>query len=78
VNYAGPLANVFKAYKAVSNHNFVAYICKMEDQYEEDKDININLLMLQASNKYKTMFQAKTWNTTLPEEEKILALQTQI
>jgi len=68
------VANVFKAYKAVSNCNFVVYICKKEDQYKLGKDIDIDLLMLQASNRYKTMFEAKTWNAPLPEE-KILALE---
>jgi len=33
---------------------------------------------LQASNKYKTMFQARTWNAPLPEEENILALEIHI
>jgi len=34
--------------------------------------------MLQASNKYKTMVQTGTWNAPSPEEEKILALESQI
>jgi len=33
---------------------------------------------LPANNKYKTMFKAQTWNDPSPEEEKILALETQI
>jgi len=52
----------------VTDCNFVVYIYKKEDLYKEGKDIDINLLMLQAS-KYKTMFEAKTWNALSPEEE---------
>jgi len=72
------LANLFKAYKAVTDCEFVTYIRKKEDQYEEGEDIDTDLLMLQADNKFKTMFEAKTWNAPSPEEEKILALETQI
>ena len=72
------LANLFKAYKAVKDCNFVAYIKKKEDQYEEGEDIEVDMLMLQASNKYKTMVQVGTWNAPSPEEEKILALQAQV
>jgi len=54
------LANVFKAYKVVNNREIVAYICKKEDQYEEGEDIDINLLMLQVSNKYKSIDKVKT------------------
>jgi len=42
--------------------------CKKEDQYKEGY-IDIDLLMLQASNKYKTMFKARIWNAPLSEEE---------
>jgi len=72
------LANLFKAYKAVTDHEFVTYIHKKEDNYEEGVNINTNTLMLQVDNKFKTMFQAKTWNAPSPKEEKILALETQI
>jgi len=34
--------------------------------------------MLQASNKYKTMVEAKTWNAPSPEDEKIMALEAQL
>ncbi len=61
-----------------SDHDFTTYIKKKEDEYEEGQDVNINMLMLQASNKYKTMFENQTWNAPSPEEEKILALESQI
>ncbi len=41
-------------------------------------EINTDALMLLADNKFKTFKQASTWNTPSPEEEKILALETQI
>jgi hypothetical protein len=72
------LANVFKAYKAASDRNFVEYIRKKEDQYDEGEDINVDMLMLQASNKYKTMVQQGTWAAPSSEEEKIIALEAKI
>ncbi len=41
-------------------------------------EINTDALMLLADNKFKTFKQANTWNAPSPEEEKILALKTQI
>jgi len=72
------LANLFKAYKAISNLEFVSYIHKKEDEYKEGVNINTDTLMLQADNKFKTMCQAQTWNAPSPKEEKILAFETQI
>ena len=72
------LANLFKAYKAVSDREFVSYIRKKEDEYEEGVNVDTDTLMLQADNKFKIMREAKTWNAPSPEEEKILALETQI
>jgi len=72
------LANLFKAYKALLDQEFVSYICKKEDEYEEGVEINTDALMLLANNKFKTFRQAKTWNTPSPEEEKNLALESQI
>jgi len=73
------LENPFQAYKVVTDCKFIAYICKKEDQYEEGgENIDTDTLMLQADSKLKTMFKARTWNAPSPEEEKILALETQI
>jgi hypothetical protein len=72
------LANLFKAYKVVKDREFVAYIRKKEDLYEEGEDINTDNLMLQASNKYKTMVQQGLWNAPSPESEKILALEAKL
>jgi len=72
------LAHLFMAYKAVSNCEFVTYIPKKEDEYEEGAEIKTNALMLLVDNKFKTFCQANTWNAPSLEEEKILALESQI
>ena len=72
------LANLFKAYKAILDCEFISYIHKKEDKYKEGAEVNANALMLLADNKFKTFCQANTWNAPSPEEEKILALESQI
>ena len=72
------LSNVFKAYKSTTDKTFVEYIRKKEDQYDEGEEIDIDLLMLQAGNKYKTMIQQGTWAAPSAEEEKIIALESKI
>ncbi len=62
------LASLFKAYKAISDWEFVSYICKKEDEYEEGVNIDTNTLMLQVDSKFKTMHQAQTWNAPSPKE----------
>jgi hypothetical protein len=72
------LANLFKAYKVATDRTFVEYIRKKEDQYDEGDEIDVDLLMLQAGNKYKTMVQQGTWAAPSAEEEKIIALEAKI
>jgi len=47
-----------------------------EDKYEEGQDVNVDMLMLLATNKNKTMVQTGTWKAPSPEEEKILVLES--
>jgi len=72
------LATLFKDYKAVKDRDFITYIKKKEDAYEEGKSVEIEMLVLQASNKYKTMVEAKTWNAPSPEDKKIMDLEAQL
>jgi len=72
------LANLFKAYKVAKDKTFVDYIRKKEDQYDEGENVDVDMLMQQAANKYKTMVQQGTWAAPSSEEEKIIALETKI
>jgi hypothetical protein len=72
------LANLFKAYKAVSDKQFVKYIDSKKNDYDEGKDITSNQLMLLAANRYKTMKQDQEWNAPSQEQEQIIALQAEV
>ena len=48
------LVNLFKGYKACKDAEFVDYIKKKEDLYEEGGEVNYQQLMDWALNKFKT------------------------
>ena len=72
------LANLFKAYRAASDKEFVKYINKKKDEYDEGTDVTPIKLMLLAANKYKTMKQDNEWNAPTIEQEQIIALRAQV
>ena len=72
------LANLFKAYQAVADAQFVEYIRKKKDAYDEGEDIEPETLMHNASMKYTNMVRDKTWQAPSAAEEKILALEAKL
>ena len=63
---------------ACSDREFVAYIKRKLDAFEEGTPIQVDGLMKNAADKYKTLLQRGSWNAPDANEEKILALQTEI
>ena len=51
------LVNLFKGYLACSDNEFVEYIKRKQDKYEEGEDLEPDLLMINAADKYKTLLQ---------------------
>jgi hypothetical protein len=72
------LVNLFKGYKACKDLEFVDYIKKKEDLYEEGGDVSTEQLMEWALNKFKTRQENLTWCQKSDEEETIIALQAQV
>ena len=72
------LVNLFKGYMACSDKEFVQYVKRKQDAFEEGASIEPDQLMKNAADKYKTLLQRGTWNAPDANEEKILALQTEI
>ena len=72
------LVNLFKGYLACSDTEFVEYIKRKQDRYEEGDELDPDLLMKNAADKYKTLLQKGQWNVPSASETKILALQSQI
>jgi hypothetical protein len=70
------LVNLFKGYK--QDLEFVDYIKKKEDFYEEGRDVTFQQLMDWTLNKFKARKENGTWCQRSSEEETIIALQAQI
>ena len=72
------LTHLFKGYLAASDKTFVKYINEKMDRYEEGEEITANKLMQLADNKYRLLKERDEWDAPSAEEEKLLALQTEI
>jgi prefoldin subunit 5 len=72
------LVNLFKGYKACKDAEFVEYIKKKEDFYEEGGDVTHEQLMDWALNKYRARVENEQWCQRTTEEETIIALQAQV
>mmetsp|Transcript_8639 Transcript_8639/g.17704 ORF Transcript_8639/g.17704 Transcript_8639/m.17704 type:complete len:97 (-) Transcript_8639:3298-3588(-) len=76
------LTNLFRAYKTVKDKEFLRYIKQKEQSDYEDgdiKDLTPQKLMSLAKNKYNKLLTDKgVWNAPSEEEEKIIALQTEV
>ena len=72
------LVNLFKGYKVCRDLEFVEYIKKKEDFYEEGGDVTSDQLMEWALNKYKSRKESNVWCQKTNEEETIIALQAQV
>lgn len=72
------LSNLFLGYAAASDRNFVAYIGKKEDEYDEGANIEPVRLMQLAQDKYQTLVEGGLWNAPTEEESKIMALEAEV
>jgi len=72
------LVNLFKGYMACSDREFVAYIKRKQDLFEEGTPIQVDHLMNNAADKYKTLLQKGKWNAPDANEAKIMALRAEI
>jgi hypothetical protein len=72
------LSNLFKAYKAVSDSEFVDYIKYQETKYDDGEAITPERLMHLALNKYKMGVEKRLWNAPMEDQEKIIVLEAQL
>ncbi len=77
-----PFHLLFKAYKAVQDSDFVRYITQKEKEYFEDKNgagaLTYEELIAMATNKYNVLIAQGCWGAKSPNEQKIVALISQI
>jgi hypothetical protein len=71
------ITNLFKGYASCSDQNFVKYIARKQEDYEEgvSSDLTATTLMEQADQKYRTLKDKEIWEAPSAEEEKLIALE---
>ena len=72
------LTNLWKAYQNASDRDFVEFIKRKKDAYDEGEDITADTLMIAAENKYRALVQEERWNALSPEQNQIVALTAQL
>jgi uncharacterized coiled-coil protein SlyX len=72
------LVNLFKAYKACGDEEFLTWIRRKEDSYNEGTDITPEQLMSLADNKYKTLTESGAWMQKSKSQKRIVALAAQV
>ena len=72
------LINLFKGYKVADDAEFMDFIRRKENEYEEGKDVNTNNLMADADAKYQSRILTGKWSAPTKEQGQILALTAQL
>ncbi len=72
------IPNLIKGYLKASDKQFVAYIQKKADDYDDGQAFTEDELMRLATNKYKILCDRNEWNAPTEEEAKIIALEAQV
>jgi hypothetical protein len=72
------IINLFKAYLNVADQNFVEYMKKKKDDYDEGTTtLEPETLMTHALNKYHILVQEHKWKAMSPQDEQLVALKAQ-
>jgi hypothetical protein len=72
------LVNLFKGYKVANDVEFLDFIRRKENEYEEGHDVNANILISDTTTKYKARTMNHKWAAPTKEQGQILALTAQI
>jgi hypothetical protein len=72
------LVNIFKAYKAVRDQEFVKYIEQKESDYEDGNNLSHKSLMTMAENKFKNLVQKKKWCAPSELQNEVVALRAEL
>jgi hypothetical protein len=72
------LVNLCKGYKAANDVEFLNFIRRKENAYEEGDDINTNNLMADSLIKFKARKLVGKWSAPTKEQGQILALMAQV
>ena len=72
------MVNLLKGYKKATDVEFQDLIRRLENDYEEGRDVTVESLMVATDMKYRTRVLNKRWSAPTKEQEQILALTAQV
>jgi hypothetical protein len=72
------LINLFKGYKVANDVEFLDFIRRKENEYEEGHDVHANNLIADTTTKFKARTMNHKWAAPTKEQGQILALTAQI
>lgn len=72
------IVNLFKGYKACTDHDFADYIRDIRNRYEEGEDLNYQSIMQKAEMKFQSRMLRKEWNTPTEDQTELIALRAQV
>lgn len=72
------IVNLFKGYKACTDHEFTDYIKDVRNRYEEGEDLTYQTIMQKAEMKYQSRLLRKEWNAPTEDQTELIALRAQM
>jgi len=72
------MVNLFNGYLAAPNNEFATYNKQKKNNYEKGQDLQEDVLMTMAENKFKSLVHTGEWNTLSKEQKEILALTAKL
>jgi hypothetical protein len=72
------LINLFKGYKVADDAEFLDFIRRKENAYEEGHDVDTDNLMADAESKFDSRTMTGKWSAPTKEQGQILALTAQV
>jgi hypothetical protein len=70
--------NLFKAYLCVTDRDFVRYMRNKKDYYYDGEDFTVEQLLTMSLIKFHILKDSGRWNSLSPEQEKIVALTSEV
>jgi hypothetical protein len=70
--------NIFKAYLCVTDRDFVRYTRNKKDSYDDGEDYAAEQLLTMYLIKFQILKDSGKWNSLSPEQEKIVALTSEV
>jgi hypothetical protein len=70
--------SIFKSYLCVTDRDFFRYMRNKKDSYDDGEDFTVEQLLTMPLIKFQILKESGKWNSLYPEQEKIVALTSEV